>query len=255
WLNNAQDLIRDNITTLPNVISTRDDIMLYLIQAGLEPKTAFKIMEDVRKGKGLKEEYEKEMKEKNVPAWYIDSCKKIKYMFPKAHAAAYVMMAFRIAWFKVNFPKEFYVTYFTVRADDFDAELMCNGQDKVRNKTKEFEQRGNTLTQKEKNVLTILEVVNEMYARGINFLPIDLYESDATKFQIVDDGIRPPLNSLQGLGNAAAQNIVEARNEGEFISIDDLRIRSKISKAVIEILQNNGCLKGLPESNQISLFS
>jgi DNA polymerase-3 subunit alpha (Gram-positive type) len=255
WLNNAQDLIRDNITTLPNVISTRDDIMLYLIQAGLEPKTAFKIMEDVRKGKGLKEEYEKEMKEKNVPAWYIDSCKKIKYMFPKAHAAAYVMMAFRIAWFKVNFPKEFYVTYFTVRADDFDAELMCNGQDKVRNKIKEFEQRGNTLTQKEKNVLTILEVVNEMYARGINFLPIDLYESDATKFQIVDDGIRPPLNSLQGLGNAAAQNIVEARNEGEFISIDDLRIRSKISKAVIEILQNNGCLKGLPESNQISLFS
>jgi DNA polymerase-3 subunit alpha (Gram-positive type) len=255
WLNNAQDLIRDNITTLPNVISTRDDIMLYLIQAGLEPKTAFKIMEDVRKGKGLKEEYEKEMKEKNVPAWYIDSCKKIKYMFPKAHAAAYVMMAFRIAWFKVNYPKEFYVTYFTVRADDFDAELMCNGQDKVRNKIKELEQRGNTLTQKEKNVLTILEVVNEMYARGINFLPIDLYQSDATKFQIVADGIRPPLNSLQGLGNAAAQNIVEARNEGEFISIDDLRIRAKISKAVIEILQNNGCLKGLPESNQISLFS
>ena len=172
WLNNAQDLIRDNITTLPNVISTRDDIMLYLIQAGLEPKTAFKIMEDVRKGKGLKEEYEKEMKEKNVPAWYIDSCKKIKYMFPKAHAAAYVMMAFRIAWFKVNYPKEFYVTYFTVRADDFDAELMCNGQDKVRNKIKELEQRGNTLTQKEKNVLTILEVVNEMYARGINFCPL-----------------------------------------------------------------------------------
>ncbi|NLW28175.1 PolC-type DNA polymerase III [Acetivibrio saccincola] len=255
WLNNAQDLIRNNITTLSNVISTRDDIMLYLIQAGLEPKTAFKIMEDVRKGKGLKEEYEKEMREKNVPAWYIDSCKKIKYMFPKAHAAAYVMMAFRIAWFKVNYPKEFYATYFTVKADDFDAELMCNGQDKVRNKIKELEQMGNTLTQKEKNVLTILEVVNEMYARGIKFLPVDLYKSDATKFKIAGDGIRPPLNSLQCLGNAAAQNIVEAREEGEFISIDDLRIRAKVSKAVIEILQKNGCLKGLPESNQISLFS
>ena len=209
----------------------------------------------MRKGKGLKEEYEKEMREKNVPAWYIDSCKKIKYMFPKAHAAAYVMMAFRIAWFKVNYPKEFYATYFTVKADDFDAELMCNGQDKVRNKIKELEQMGNTLTQKEKNVLTILEVVNEMYARGIKFLPVDLYKSDATKFKIAGDGIRPPLNSLQCLGNAAAQNIVEAREEGEFISIDDLRIRAKVSKAVIEILQKNGCLKGLPESNQISLFS
>ena len=150
WLNNAQDLIRNNITTLSNVISTRDDIMLYLIQAGLEPKTAFKIMEDVRKGKGLKEEYEKEMREKNVPAWYIDSCKKIKYMFPKAHAAAYVMMAFRIAWFKVNYPKEFYATYFTVKADDFDAELMCNGQDKVRNKIKELEQMGIPLPRRKK---------------------------------------------------------------------------------------------------------
>ncbi|MDQ2086902.1 PolC-type DNA polymerase III [Herbivorax sp. ANBcel31] len=254
WLNNAQELIRDNITTLPNVISTRDDIMLYLLQAELPPKMSFKIMEDVRKGKGLKEEYEKEMKEKKVPAWYINSCKKIKYMFPKAHAAAYVMMAFRIAWFKVNYPEAFYVTYFTVRADDFDAELMCNGQNRVQNKIKELEQRGNTLTQKEKNVLTISEVANEMYARGIKFLPIDLYQSDATKFQISANGIRPPLNALQGLGNAAAQNIVEARKDGDFISIDDLRIKSKISKSVIEILQNNGCLKDLPESNQISLF-
>ncbi|TYQ13037.1 UNVERIFIED_CONTAM: DNA polymerase-3 subunit alpha (Gram-positive type) [Acetivibrio alkalicellulosi] len=254
WLNNAQDLIKNNITTLSEVICTRDDIMLYLIYSKLPPKTAFKIMEDVRKGKGLKEEYEEIMKEHKVPSWYIDSCKKIKYMFPKAHAAAYVMMAFRIAWFKVYHPKAFYVTYFTVRADDFDAELMCNGQDKVRNKIKELEQRGNTLTQKEKNVLTILEVANEMYARGINFLPINLYKSDATKFQITDEGIRPPLNALQGLGSAAAQNIVEARKGGEFISIDDLRVKSKISKAVIEILQNNGCLKDLPESNQISLF-
>ncbi|NLD49835.1 MAG: PolC-type DNA polymerase III [Clostridiaceae bacterium] len=254
WLNNAQDLIRNNIATLSEVICTRDDIMLYLLYSGLPPKTAFKIMEDVRKGKGLKEEYEAVMKENKVPDWYIMSCKKIKYMFPKAHAAAYVMMAFRIAWFKVYYPEAFYVTYFTVRADEFDANIMCHGQDKVRNKIKELEQKGNNMTQKEKNVLTILEVTNEMYARGIKFLPVDLYKSDAMKFQITPEGLRPPLNALQGLGGTAAQNIVEARNAGSFLSIDDLRIKAKISKTVIEILESNGCLEGLPESNQISLF-
>jgi len=254
WLNNAQDLVRDGTATLLQVICCRDDIMIYLMHAGLPPKTAFKIMEDVRKGKGLKEEYEQIMREHNVPDWYIQSCKKIKYMFPKAHAAAYVMMAFRIAWFKVYYPEAFYATYFTVRADDFDAELMTKGQDKVRNKIKELEQQGNNMTQKEKNVLTILEVVNEMYARGIKFLPVDLYDSHATKFQITSQGIRPPLNSLQGLGTAAAQNIAEARKEGEFKSIDDLRIRGKASKSVIEILQNHGCLEGLPESSQMTLF-
>ncbi len=189
WLNNAQDLIRDGITTLSQSICCRDDIMIYLMHAGLPPKTAFKIMEDVRKGKGVKDEYEAIMKENNVPDWYIQSCKKIKYMFPKAHAAAYVMMAFRIAWFKVYYPEAFYATYFTVRADDFDAEMMAHGQDKVRNKIKEFEMKGNNITTKEKNVLTILEVVNEMYARGINFLPIDLYRSEATKFIIEDKSI------------------------------------------------------------------
>ena len=254
WLNNAQDLVRNKVATLSEVICTRDDIMLYLIYCGLPDKTAFKIMEDVRKGKGLKEEYEKIMRENKVPNWYIESCKKIKYMFPKAHAAAYVMMAFRIAWFKVYYPEAFYVAYFTVRADEFDANIMCHGQDKVRSCIREFEQKGNNMTQKEKNVLTILEVANEMYARGISFLPIDIYKSDATKFQITPDGIRPPLNALQGLGNTAAQNIVEARNRGEFLSIEDLRNRGKVSKTVIEILQQNGCLAGWPESNQISLF-
>jgi len=254
WLNNAQDLVRSKVATLSEVICTRDDIMLYLIHCGLPPKTAFKIMEDVRKGKGLKEEYEQIMRENKVPEWYIESCKKIKYMFPKAHAAAYVMMAFRIAWFKVYYPEAFYVTYFTVRADEFDANMMCHGQAKVRNCIRELEQKGNNMTQKEKNVLTILEVANEMYARGISFLPIDIYQSDATKFQITPNGIRPPLNALQGLGIAAAQNIVEARSHGEFLSIDDLRTRAKISKTVIEILQQNGCLDGWPESNQISLF-
>jgi len=201
-------------------------------------------MEDVRKGKGLKEEYEQIMREKKVPDWYIESCKKIKYMFPKAHAAAYVMMAFRIAWFKVYYPEAFYATYFTVRADEFDAS--------IKNKIKEYELKGNNMTQKEKNTLTILEVANEMYARGIKFLPIDIYKSDAVKFK--KDGLRPPLNALQGLGVSAAHSIAEARNQGEFLSVDDLRIRAKVSKTVIEILQQNGCLDGLPESNQISLF-
>lgn len=254
WLNNAQNLIRDGIAKLPQCICCRDDIMIYLIHKGLPPKTSFKIMEDVRKGKGVKDEYEQVMKENNVPDWYIQSCKTIKYMFPKAHAAAYVMMAFRIAWFKVYYPEAFYVAYFTVRADEFDANLMARGQDKVRNAIREYEQKGNNITQKEKNVLTILEVANEMYARGIKFLPVDLYKSDAVKFQITSEGIRPPLNSLQGLGTAAAQNIVGARKEGNFLSIDELRVKAKISKAVIEILQQNGCLAGMPESNQLSLF-
>ncbi len=254
WLNNAQDLIRDGITTLSKSICCRDDIMIYLMHAGLPPKTAFKIMEDVRKGKGVKEEYEAIMKENKVPDWYIKSCKTIKYMFPKAHAAAYVMMAFRIAWFKVYHPEAFYATYYTVRADDFDAEMMAQGQDKVRNKIREYEMKGNNISTKEKNVLTILEVVNEMYSRGFNFLPIDLYLSEATRFRIENGSIRPPLNALQGLGGSAALNIVEARKGGEFLSIDELRTKAKISKSVIEILERNNCLKGLPESNQLCLF-
>ncbi|MEN8906906.1 MAG: PolC-type DNA polymerase III [Clostridiales bacterium] len=254
WLNNAQDLVRNGIAKLPEVICTRDDIMLYLLHAGLEPKMSFKIMEDVRKGKGLKEEYEEQMKLNNVPDWYIQSCKKIKYMFPKAHAAAYVMMAFRIAWFKVYHPLAFYVTYYTVRADDFDAEIMINGKDLVESKIKEFEQLGNNMSQKEKNTLTILEVVNEMYARSIKFLPIDLYKSEASKFLIVDNAIRPPLNSLQGLGINAAKSICNEREKGDFISIEDLRIKSKVSKTVIEILEKNKCLYKLPETSQVSFF-
>ncbi|MDK2809297.1 MAG: polymerase subunit alpha, Gram-positive type [Petroclostridium sp.] len=254
WLNNAQDLVRAGIATLPEVICTRDDIMVYLMYKGLAPKHAFKIMESVRKGKGLKEEDEKAMRENNVPEWYIESCKKIKYMFPKAHAVAYVTMAFRIAYFKVHYPEAFYIAYFTVRADDFDAELMTHGVERVRNKIKELEAKGNEISTKEKNVLTILEVCNEMYSRGIKFLPIDLYKSDAVKFINTGNGILPPLNALQGVGTSAAKSIVEARQEGEFISIDDLRIRAKISKAVIEILQQHGCLKDLPESSQLSLF-
>ncbi|HZK26834.1 MAG TPA: PolC-type DNA polymerase III [Thermoclostridium sp.] len=254
WLNNAQELVRNGVATLSGVITTRDDIMLFLIENGLESLVAFKIMEDVRKGKGLKPEYEELMRENQIPDWYIQSCKKIKYMFPKAHAAAYVTMAFRIAWFKVYYPEAFYVTYFTVRADGFDADIISKGCDRVQMEIKEIESKGNDATQKEKNMLIILEVANEMYARGIGCLLVDLYKSDATKFLITEEGLLPPLNTLPGLGTAAAANIVEARKKGKFLSKEDLRIRSGVSKSVIEILDNHGSLDGMDQSNQLCFF-
>ena len=255
WLNNAQDLVRDGITTLSNVICTRDDIMIYLIQHGLPDLESFKIMESVRKGKGLSAEQEALMKEHNIPEWYIQSCKKIKYMFPKAHAAAYVMMAFRIAWFKVYYPKAFYAAYFSVRADNFDANIVSKGMDAIKRAIQDIERKGKDASNKDKDMLTILEVALEMYARGIKCLPVDLYKSEATRFLITDDGILPPFTALQGLGAAAANNIVEARKEvGTFISIEELKAKAGISKAVIEILENHGCLKGLDQSSQLSLF-
>jgi DNA polymerase-3 subunit alpha (Gram-positive type) len=254
WLNNAQDLIKNGYATLKEVISTRDDIMLYLIQKGVKPKNAFNIMERVRKGKGLREEDIQEMKENNVPQWYIDSCNKIKYMFPKGHAVAYVMMAVRIAYFKVYYPEAYYATYFTVRADDFDADLIVKGEQHIRNKIKEIEALGNNASQKEKGLLTVLEIANEMYKRGFKFTPVDLYKSDATKFLITEDGILPPFRALQGVGENAAKSIVKAREEGPFLSKEDLRVRSKVSKTVIEILDSHGCLKGLPDTSQLSLF-
>ncbi len=254
WLNNAQSLIKANTATLSEVISTRDDIMVYLIYRGLEPTIAFNIMENVRKGKGLTQEYVEEMKKNGVPDWYIDSCSKIKYMFPKAHAAAYVIMAFRIAYFKVYYPEAFYATYFTVRADDFDAALILGGNKVVREHIKTFESKGNDLSTKEKNLLTILEVALEMVARGYHFLAIDLYASHATKFLIREHGILPPLNALQGVGTNAANNIMEARESGDFLSIEDFRERAKVTKTVIEALKTHGVLKNMPDTSQISLF-
>ena len=259
WLGNAQTLIEDGTTTLQDSICCRDDIMIYLIKKGVPPNPAFKIMETVRKGKALKDkekwaEYVALMKEHDVPDWYIKSCEKIKYMFPKAHAAAYVTNAFRIAWFKVHEPKAYYTAYFTIRADEFDSEIMCYGKEKVKNKMKEIDLAGNAASTKDKNMYAILELVLEMYERGINFLPIDLYKSHATKFQIEEDGIRPPLNSIPGLGTVAAVGIEDAKKEGKFMSIDDMRIRSKIGKSVVDLLDKFGCLKGMSQSNQISLF-
>ena len=259
WLNNAQTLIEEGTITLQDAICTRDDIMLYLIKQGLPPKPAFKIMEFVRKGKPSKDpekwkEHEEMMREYHIPEWYINSCKKIKYMFPKAHAAAYVTNAFRIAWFKVHEPKAYYTAYFTIRADEFDSEIMCHGKEKVKNKMKEIDLQGNSATAKDKNMYAILELVLEMYERGIDFLPIDLYKSHATKFRIEEDGIRPPLNSLPGLGTVAAIGIDEAKKDGKFMSIDDMKIRSKIGKSVVELLEKAGCLKGMTQSNQMSFF-
>ena len=260
WLNNAQSLIDEGTIKLEDAICCRDDIMIYLIKQGLPPQKAFKIMEFVRKGKPSKDpegwkKHEETMREYNIPEWYIGSCKKIKYMFPKAHAAAYVTNAFRIAWFKVHIPKAYYAAYFTIRADAFDSEIMCHGVERVKNKMKEIELAGKAATKKDQDTYGVLEIVLEMYERGLNFLPIDLYESDAVKFKVEEEGIVPPLNSIPGLGTVAAQSIQEARKEGEFMSIDDMKIRAKVGKSTIEMLEKAGCLKGMSQSNQMSLFA
>lgn len=256
WIGNAQTLIENKVITLKETISTRDSIMIYLINKGVEKKKSFKIMEKVRKGKGLDENDIADMKASNVPDWYIDSCQKIKYMFPKAHAAAYVMMAFRIAYFKVNYPLAYYASYFTVRAcDDFDYSCMCVGEETAKQAIHDINAKGMEATTKEKNKLTVLEIVVEFYARGFHFLPIDLYQSDAKKFIIEGNGLIPPFNSLQGLGITAAQSIVEAREkEGEFKTIEEFKARTSVGKTLVELLKENGVLKGIPDTNQLSLF-
>ncbi len=254
WLNNAQDLIKSGTTTLSKAICTRDDIMIYLINHGLPNDMAFKIMESVRKGKGLTPEMEELMKENKIPDWYILSCKKIKYMFPKAHAVAYVTMAYRIAYCKVHYPMAFYATYFSVRADDFDYTLMGGGKAALLENKRAIEAKGNEMSDKEKNVITIMEVCNEMYARGIKFLPVDLYKSHSFKFIPTDEGLLPPLNALPNLGTNAAKAIEAARQDEVFTSIEDLQQRSKVTKTVIEVLKNSGVLKGLPESSQVTFF-
>ena len=261
WLGNAQTLIEEGTVTLQEAICCRDDIMIYLIKKGLPPDKAFKIMEVVRKGKALKdpekwEEFKTIMKEHDVPDWYIKSCEKIKYMFPKAHAAAYVTNAFRIAWFKVHIPLAYYAAYYSIRAKAFDAEWMIYGKEKVKNKMKDIEVKNQKkeATKAELDMYDDLEIVLEMYERGFEFLPVDLYESEATKFKIENDKLRPPLNSIPGFGTVAAQGIVDARKDGKFMSIDDLKVRAKIGSAGADLLKNFGCLNGMSQSNQISLF-
>lgn len=255
WLNNAQELVHKKTATLKEVICTRDDIMNYLILKGLPAKDSFKIMEKVRKGKGITEEEVALMRENDIPQWYIDSCNKIKYMFPKAHAVAYVMMSFRIAWFKVYYPEAFYATYFSMKVDDFDAQLMIQGMDAIHDRVKQLEAQGNEVTAKEKNLLIVLEVALEMFSRGIKIHPVDLYHSHAEQFLVGVQLIRPPLSSLQGVGQNVARRIAEERDKSEFLSLEDLRQRTGASKTVIETLKNHGACQHLPETNQLSLFN
>ncbi|WP_010269461.1 PolC-type DNA polymerase III [Paenibacillus senegalensis] len=255
WLGNAQELIRNNTCTIKTVIGCRDDIMLYLIyKAGMDAGLAFKITESVRKGKGLTDEWKQDMKKHKVPQWYIDSCEKIEYMFPKAHAAAYVISAVRTAYFKVYHPIAFYATYFSVRAEDFDVELFCQGYDAILRKLLEIEEKGFSATAKEKSMISILEMGLEMTARGFTFRPIDLLQSDATRFKIKEDSLIPPFSAVQGIGENAAKHIAAAKEGGEFLSMEDFQVRAKVSKTVMEILNGMGCFRGLPETNQLSLF-
>lgn len=255
WVNNAQDLVRANVIGITDVISTRDDIMNYLIFKGLKPKLAFTIMENVRKGKGLKPEFIEAMKENDVPDWYIGSCQKIKYMFPKAHAVAYVMTSFRIAYCKVNYPEAFYATYFTTKVEDFDVDLVSRGIDAVRSKMEKIRELGNSATAKENNQYTILEVVVEMLCRGIEIEKVDIYRSHPTDFQLDGDKkILPPMVALQGMGENAALSIAREREKGEFLSKEDLINRTKVSRTVVEKLSEHGSLDGMSEKNQLSFF-
>ena len=254
WLGNAQTLIEEGKATISTAICCRDDIMIYLIQKGVDPSLSFTIMESVRKGKGLKPEWEQTMLDNGVPDWYIWSCKKIKYMFPKAHAAAYVMMAWRIAYCKVNYPLAYYAAYFSIRASAFSYELMCQGQRHLENVMADYKRRSDTLSKKEQDAYKDMKIVQEMYARGFEFVPIDIFTAQSRLFQVVDGKLMPSLNSIDGLGEKAADAIVEAAKDGPFLSKDDFRQRTKASKTIVDLMSDLGLLGNLPESNQISLF-
>ena len=254
WLGNAQTLIEEGKATISTAICTRDDIMIYLINKGLESELSFTIMESVRKGKGLKPEWEEEMKAHDVSDWYIWSCKKIKYMFPKAHAAAYVMMAYRIAYYKIFYPLAYYAAYFSIRASAFSYELMCMGRERLEYYMADYKKRSDSLSKKEQDTLKDMKIVQEMYARGYDFTAVDLYKAQAHRFQIVDDKLMPALDSIEGLGDKAADAVVLAARDGQFLSKDDFRQRTKVSKNVIDFMDDLHIFGDIPESNQISLF-
>jgi DNA polymerase-3 subunit alpha (Gram-positive type) len=254
WLGNAQALIQEGKATIQTAICTRDDIMIYLISMGLDEGLSFSIMESVRKGKGLKPDWETEMIAHGVPDWYIWSCKKIQYMFPKAHAAAYVMMAWRIAYCKVFYPLAYYASFFSIRANGFSYELMCQGRDKLEHHLADYRKRMDTLSKKELDTLRDMRIVQEMYARGYEFEPIDIYRAKARHFQIFDGKLMPSLSSIDGLGEKAADAVVDAVKDGKFLSREDFRNRTKVSKTVCDLMGEMGLLGALPESNQLSLF-
>ncbi len=257
WLGNAQDLIRSGQCTIKNAISARDDIMMYLIHNGIDPLLSFKTMEKVRKGKGIADDVVEILRKGGIPEWYIESCQKIKYLFPRAHATAYVMMAYRIAFCKVHYPLAYYAAYFSIRAAEFDANVIARGKDYVGEQIHQLElaAKEKKLDAKQNATLIVLQLAWEMYLRGYSCEYVDIYESDAEKFVIHEKSLLPPIASLSGMGTKAAQSIVEARKDGEFTSIEDMRRRTGISKTNIEILREHGCLEGMGESDQIALFS
>lgn len=260
WLNNAQELIRSGKATISTAICTRDDIMTYLINKGLDSEESFTIMERVRKGAVAKgkckewPEFKKDMEAHGVPEWYIWSCGKIKYMFPKAHAAAYVMMAYRIAYCKINYPLAYYGAYFGIRADAFSYEIMCQGKEKLQYYINDYTRRSASLSKKEQDTMKDMRIVQEMYARGYEFLPLDIYRAKAAKFQIIDGKLMPPFSSIDGMGEKAAEAMEESAKDGPYLSRDDFRQRTKASKSVIDYMGELGLLGELPESNQLSLF-
>lgn len=260
WLGNAQDLIKSGQATISTAICTRDDIMTYLIQMGLDPNESFKIMEDVRKGKVAKgkcknwDEYKNDMRAHSVPDWYIDSCKKIKYMFPKAHAAAYVMMSWRIAYCKIFYPLAYYAAYFSIMGNGFDYETMGQGSEKLKYAMQELKKKTENVTARDQEMMRDMRIAEEMYARGIEMLPIDLYKSKGSKFVIEDGKIRPCFTSIQGLGESAGKQIEEAAKQGPFLSRDDFKSRAKVGTSTCELFDSLGILKGVPESNQFSIF-
>lgn len=254
WLGNAEELIRLHNIPLAEVIGCRDDIMVYLQHRGLEDDVAFKIMEHVRKGRGIPDDWQAAMREEDVPEWYIDSCLKIKYMFPKAHATAYVLMALRVAYFKVHYPLYYYAAYFSIRASDFDLEAMCQGKEAIKSRMNEINEKGMDATAKDKNLLTVLELANEMVERGYSFKMVDLYKSHASDFTIEENTLIAPFRAVPSLGGSVANAIVDAREDEPFLSKEDLSRRGKVSKTVMEYLDANNALKGLPDENQLSLF-
>ena len=261
WLNNAKDLVDNKTVPFKEVIGCRDDIMVYLMYNGLKPIDAFKIMEFVRKGKPSKEKeewlkWEQVMRDGNIAEWYIESCGKIKYMFPKAHATAYIMMALRVAWFKVHHPIMYYSAYFSIRTQDYDIEAMMSGYDAIKNRILELKNKGYDATNKESSILDVLQVALEMTARGFKFGKIDLYKSDGIKFIIDEDDktLIPPFRALDGLGDTVANKIVEERNKQHFFSIEDLQQRGKVSQTLIDKMRVMGILDNMPETSQLSLF-
>ena len=254
WLNNAQYYITKGYCTLSSAICTRDDIMTYLIHMGVENERSFKIMESVRKGKGLDDSMKEDMLACNVPEWYLESCEKIKYMFPKAHAAAYVMMALRVAYFKVYYPLAYYAAFFSIRATSFDYELMCMGKERLEYYMNDYQNRKNELSDKEKSTLEDMKIVQEMYARGFGFVKIDIYRSKANRFQIVDGKLMPSFATIDGLGDKAAEMIEDEASKGAFLSREDFKNRCKVSAGTVETMARLGLMRDLPHTNQISLL-